>query len=287
MAKKLFKNKSLWKKIGIGAVAGVLGIGAIMGVGALLDKEEETTKVIKPAYEIGALAEDGTYLESKGSIYTKEAFECQGLDIDLDFKSNVSYRVFFYDDENFLSSTGDLTENYDETTTPSLATYARILITPNDDDKISWYEKSGYANQLTISVNKDQLSFLERVTSGENVYTCMGQGTFDMTTKQFTKESNSGWYFSGIIDTSLAKEIIIKLETAELTRTIDRNGEQKNALCYFDLTNKKSLTEVVSNPNIIATEGKFSYISINCENFDEFVFATSSFAVDTTAVYLV
>ena len=73
MAKKnVFKNKSLWKKIGIGAVAGVLGIGAIMGVGALLNKEEETTKVIKPAYEIGALTENGAYLESNGSIYTKD-----------------------------------------------------------------------------------------------------------------------------------------------------------------------------------------------------------------------
>lgn len=157
MAKKIFKNKSLWKKIGIGAIAGVLGIGAIMGVGALLNKEEETTKVIKPAYEIGALTEDGKYQESVESIYTKDAFECKGLDIDMDFKSNISYRVFFYNDDNsFLSSTGKLTENYDETSTPELATHCRIVITPNDDDKISWYEKNGYANQLTIEVAKDQ-----------------------------------------------------------------------------------------------------------------------------------
>ena len=34
--------------------------------------------------------------------------------------------------------------------------YCRVVITPNDDDKISWYEISGYAKQLNIEVNKDQ-----------------------------------------------------------------------------------------------------------------------------------
>lgn len=210
MAKKLFKNKNLWKKIGIGAVAGLLGLGAIMGVGALLNKEEETTKVIKPAYEIGALAEDGTYIESKGSIYTKEAFECQGLDIDLDFRSNVSYRVFFYgEDNNFLSATEKLTKNYDENVTPLSSYYARIEITPNDDDKISWYEKSGYANQLTISVDKEQEK-IELPYQGENKFvlnenisyaTGGGIGEFNL--------DDGTWSGSGLISTDGCSKICI------------------------------------------------------------------------------
>ena len=159
MAKKFnFKNKSLWKKIGIGACCGVLGLGAVMGVGALLDKAEETTtKNINPTYAVGGLTEDGKYLETKESIYTKDAFACQGLDIDLAFNNNVSYRVFFYDaDNNFISATENLTDNYDENTTPVESYYARIVITPNDDDKVSWYELNGYAKQLEIEVNKEQ-----------------------------------------------------------------------------------------------------------------------------------
>ena len=71
MAKKFnLKNKSLWKKIGIGAVAGVLGLGAVMGVGALLEKQEEvTTKNIHLSYEVGGLTEDGKYLETKEKQY--------------------------------------------------------------------------------------------------------------------------------------------------------------------------------------------------------------------------
>ena len=153
-----FKNKKLWKKIGIGAVAGVLGIGAIMGVGALLNKEDETTKIINPTYAIGGLTEQGEYLETKESIYTKDAFECQGLDIDIDFKHNVTYRIFFYDEDNeFLSSTEKLDKNYDESTTPEQSVYARIVITPNEDDEIKWYEVNGYADQLQIEVNIDQV----------------------------------------------------------------------------------------------------------------------------------
>lgn len=178
MAKKnIFKNKSLWKKIGIGVLAGALAIGAIAGISALFKQSEETTKELNPSWAVGGLTENGAYLETEESIYTEDAFPCNGLDIELDFKSNISYRVFFYDFENdFLSSTKKQTGNYDESTTPLLASYARIVITPNDDEEIKWYEKNGYANQLTISVDKEQkvvekkdLTSLFTFTSGKAV----------------------------------------------------------------------------------------------------------------------
>lgn len=158
MAKKInFKSKKTWKNIGLGCLAGVLGIGAVMGVGALLNPEEDLTKTINPTYAVGGLNEQGRYLETESSIYTKEAFECQGIDVTLDFDSNVSYRIFFYDEDNdFVSATEKQTGNYDETTTPYDVKYARIVVTPNDDEKISIFEKNGYAKQLTIEVNKEQ-----------------------------------------------------------------------------------------------------------------------------------
>ena len=159
MARKKFnlKSKKTWKNIGLGALACTLGIGAVMGVGALLNREEDLTKIINPTYSVGGLTEDGRYLETEGSIYTKDAFECQGIDVSLDFDSNVSYRIFFYDEDNdFISATEKQTGNYDETTTPYDVKFARIVITPNDDEEIKWYEKNGYAKQLTIEVDKEQ-----------------------------------------------------------------------------------------------------------------------------------
>lgn len=152
-----WKSKKTWKNVLIIGLAVITLVGAIVGLSALFRKSEETTKEINPTYAIGGLTEQGAYLETEESIYTEDAFECQGLDIELDFKSNVSYRVFFYDGENdFVSATSKLTKNYDETTTPERVKTARIVITPNDDTEIKWYEKSGYANQLTITVNKEQ-----------------------------------------------------------------------------------------------------------------------------------
>lgn len=160
MAKKKkinFKSKKTWKNILLVGLACITLVGAIAGISALFKKSEETTKVINPSYAIGGLTEQGTYLETEESIYTENAFECQGLDIELDFRSNVSYRVFFYnEDSEFVSSTSKLIANYDEETTPVVAKFARIVITPNDDTEIKWYEKGRYANQLTISVSKEQ-----------------------------------------------------------------------------------------------------------------------------------
>lgn len=151
-----WKSKKTWKNALVIGLACLTIIGAFVGLGSLVKRSEETTKEIKPSYAIGGLTENGQYLETEKSIYTKNAFECQGLDIDLAFDNNISYQVFFYDEDgDFLEKTSKLTTNYDKGV-PFLSTHARIVITPNDDDKISWYEKSGYAKQLTISVNKEQ-----------------------------------------------------------------------------------------------------------------------------------
>ena len=157
MAKFNLRSKRTWKKILSIGLGILLTVGAVVGISALTRKSEETRKEINPKYAIGGLTEQGKYLETEESIYTKDAFECQGLDIELDFRSNVSYRVFFYnEDSEFVSSTSKLIANYDEETTPVVAKFARIVITPNDDTEIKWYEKAGYANQLTISVSKEQ-----------------------------------------------------------------------------------------------------------------------------------
>ena len=155
-----FKSMKTWKKVLLVGLAGLTLVGAVAGIGALLNKAEEDTKIINPSYAIGGLTEQGQYLETKESIYTKNAFGCQGLDVELAFDNNISYRIFFYNNDNdFISATKKQTSNYDEDLTPINAVSCRVVITPNDDDKISWYEINDYAKQIEISVNKEQTPY--------------------------------------------------------------------------------------------------------------------------------
>ena len=154
MAKFKFKLKKNWKNILAVGLTVVLGIGAIFGITRLVENDDGLKK-ISPAYTVGGLGADGKYVDTEESIYTKNAFECQGLKITPDFDNCVSYQVFFYDqNEQYLESTASMTEFYEGT--PLLAKYARIEITPNEDEKVSWYEVNKYAKQLTVEVAKKQ-----------------------------------------------------------------------------------------------------------------------------------
>ncbi len=155
MAKFRFGSKKGWKKILTVGLGFLLVVGAIFGIARWSEKAEKTTKEISLSYEVGSLSRDGKYSETEESIYTKTAFECQGLKITPDFDSQVSYQVFFYDqNEQYLESTASMTEFYEGT--PLLAKYARIEITPQEDEKVSWYEVNKYAKQITVEVNKTQ-----------------------------------------------------------------------------------------------------------------------------------
>lgn len=140
-----------------------IGFGAVMGISALSKKLNEDTKVIHPSFEVGGLDTDGQYKETDASIYTKEAFECLGLEVKLDFDSNVSYQVYYYDDlDKFISASTVYSESM-KLAVPLNATHARLVVAPiwdsdvdKDDRVCHWYDVFKYANQLEISVLKDQ-----------------------------------------------------------------------------------------------------------------------------------
>ena len=177
-------------------VSAVLAIAILLGVASLIGgltraDDEERVKV-HPTFSVGGLNEVGKYVESEGTLYTKEAFECQGLDIDVDFEKTIYYEVFFYTAKGeFLSST----EKTNENSSPSLpenATHARIVITPDWDlleitkekeQVVKWYEVAKYANQLEIKVNEEQL-----------VYGFHEYKQVSLTNSMFTHES--GCYYS-------------------------------------------------------------------------------------------
>lgn len=147
-------------------VATLLGVAALFK-GTRADDDERIK--ITPAFSIGGLNELGKYIEDDGTIYTKEAFECQGLKIELDFEKTIFYEVYFYNSNgDFLSSVDKTNEN----STPELpagATHARIVITPDwelleikkeKEKVVKWYEVAKYANQISVKVNDEQAEYV-------------------------------------------------------------------------------------------------------------------------------
>ena len=165
-----FKNKNMLTKALSIVLVCLTAFGAIMGVSALSNSLSEDTKIINPKFEIGGLDNTtGKYVETEGSIYTKESFECQGLTIKLDFDSQVKYQVFYYDElDEYI---GECTAEYDESVeleVPENAKFARIKVTPvwgadvkEKDRVVKWYNVHKYSTQLEISVLKDQEAFVE------------------------------------------------------------------------------------------------------------------------------
>jgi len=150
------KNKTLW--IVTFLLIAVLLIGMIFAFVKISDNEN--TKNVGSNvfnYSVGTLNEQGKYEEADGSIYLKDFTLVDGLtiDVDEDEETEFSYKVFFYDAEkNYLSATEDLTADFDGTAVPETAEYFRVVINPTEDNDITFFEIGGYADLLTVTVNK-------------------------------------------------------------------------------------------------------------------------------------
>lgn len=137
----------------------VLLLGVIASVVTLfiqVDRNTTVTQIGAEAYKIAALDEDGKEIESDKSIVTRDAFTTDGLKVEFKDGAEVTYVLYFYDtDGEFISKTEALSADYDGEI-PEGAEYARAVITPtNDEDgKVTLTEVIGYANSLTITVNR-------------------------------------------------------------------------------------------------------------------------------------
>ena len=156
----MFKKKNL-KKIGsIVAVVLVIALAAAIVAGVTSSVRAETKTLSPTIFSVGGLDENGVHVETDNSIYTKDAFRCSGLRIEPDFESHSTYDVYYYDyDLEFVEAKMGLSKVYDEDY-PPLASYVRIVIHPkNSDDKdfkINFWDILGYADDITITVDKDQ-----------------------------------------------------------------------------------------------------------------------------------
>lgn len=150
--------------LGVGIVA-----GAATGIADLVEKENKDLKTIYPLFSIGSLNANGEYVEADDILYTKTAFECQGLKITLDFDNTIDYQIFYYDNEGeFLNSSEIITGNTNKfASVPDMATHARLTIIPDWDKMGGDYEFSKnqvikytdivkYTSQIKVEVDKTQ-----------------------------------------------------------------------------------------------------------------------------------
>lgn len=173
MAKIKLGKRSL-KSILLTILSTMLCVGLIFGVGAaVIQSEEQTQKTISSyTFGTGGLNSSGIYVQSENQIYTKEAFSCKGLTIEIDFENSISYQVYFYDEKgSYVSQTAQYRTSHDfadEVLANSEIRKCRVVITPKDDESTAFYEVQKYAKQLTIKVDKIQsFEVEEEVINGE------------------------------------------------------------------------------------------------------------------------
>ena len=160
MAKKFRMKKKNWKTIGAIAIAAVCVVGATAGLANLAGEDNGYDKV-SVAYVVGGLNDSGKYVETEETLYTKDGFDVEGKEVyaDIDFDANIEYQLFFYDDnDEFIESSDVLTGDY-TMTAPDEAVICRVEITPvwsdeteKGDQKVTWLNKGGFANQLKLNV---------------------------------------------------------------------------------------------------------------------------------------
>ena len=131
-------------------------IGAVVALSIKLDRQTTVTEIGAEQYIIGGLDDEGATAEGDTSIATRNAFTTDGLKVELADEATVTYELFFYDkDGAFLSSTGELSADFDGEI-PEGAESAKCVITPttDEDGKVDLIEVLGYAGQVTITVNR-------------------------------------------------------------------------------------------------------------------------------------
>ena len=122
-----------------------------------LDRQTTVTQIGAEAYTIATLGEDGEQTDGDTSIVTRNAITTDGLKVDIADDATVTYTIYFYGSEDeFISKTDALTEDFDGSAIPENAKTAKIVITPtaDEDGKVDLTEVLGYAGQVTVTVNR-------------------------------------------------------------------------------------------------------------------------------------
>lgn len=155
-----------WKNILSIGLAVLVLFGA---VGAVASFATNDSKPAGAVFKVGGLdPETGEYIKSKTSIYTEKVVECQGLKVKPEFESDVTYQIFWYNEDEIYFGCTEKTTNPNTVfagPVPECAKYCRIVIYPSqldeDDKQIKDFEVSVFdvlkiTRNLEITVAKKQ-----------------------------------------------------------------------------------------------------------------------------------
>ena len=153
MRMKRLSTKRKWSLVW-GLIA-VLSLGMV-STAVKLNDSVKTEKLTTYDYEIGGLTSTGSENRSKGSIRTKDFIPTDGLEVAMSKKSEVTYRLYFYDaDESFISmQEAEQTGDYTFPSSGNSAAYVKVVITPTDDTEITLLEKGGYCDDIEVTYDK-------------------------------------------------------------------------------------------------------------------------------------
>ena len=132
-------------------------IGATTALFIKLDRQTTVTEIGAESYIIGTLDDEGSKADGDTSIVTRNAVTTDGLKVEIADDADVTYTIYFYGSEDeFISKTDALTEDFDGSAIPENAETAKIVITPtaDEDGKVDLTEVLGYAGQVTVTVNR-------------------------------------------------------------------------------------------------------------------------------------
>lgn len=160
-------------------VAVVLGV---VGVAVILFNNDYRS-IGANAFEVGSLSTiDGQHVKDDTAIYTKDVIECQGLRIKPEFDSDVTFQIFWYnEDELYINCTEKTTSPSAQFVNgvPALAKYCRIVIFPSQldeegkqikDFEVSSWDIRSIVKNLNITVDKKQDFTVDNLFEDLEVY---------------------------------------------------------------------------------------------------------------------
>ena len=122
-----------------------------------LSKQVTTKEIGWTAYSVGSISSTtGKYEEATDSVYTKDYYTVDGLEVEVDEEATITYSLCFYkgdDTKTFISKTSDLTGG-STITVPEEAEFFRVVIKSTEIERVDVLDVIDIASQLSITINK-------------------------------------------------------------------------------------------------------------------------------------
>lgn len=298
--KKKFSKKSIIALV----VAAIIIVGAICGIAFAINNANAERKTLSLSYSVGGLTETGAYKASETSIYTKSAFVCDGLEIDIVDDPDVGFEVFYYGKTGaFISSTGIMKKDY-VAKLENGENSARIVITPNFVQPIEDEDIKGFASQLVVSVSNVQTVVEEKEEllyfNLRNKNATVGAGPLGEDLSVPIEVDGSGYAVSDLItiDSSKMYVLTVSKENPNVSKDLMDNSSVQDCLvliiCFYDAAgNPIEVTYTVSGETY--TEEQYQVYNLSslwdwsesCWTYEFGFDGNSGFELSDTPAYMV